>query len=162
MTIRTATAADLDQITAIEQECFPASEAASRRSFENRLAHYSDHFWVLCDEDKIIGFVNGMVSNQKDLKDEMYEDADMHEKDGKWQMIFGVDVLPAFRRKGYARQLLLFVIKEAEKQGRSGLVLTCKDRLVHYYAKFGFQDEGLSTSAHGGVSWHQMRLLFAS
>ncbi len=160
MIIRTASAADLDQITAIEQACFPASEAASRQSFENRLAYYSDHFWVLCDDVKIIGFVNGMVSSQKDLKDKMYEDASMHEKDGRWQMIFGVDILPAYRRRGYAKQLLGFVIKEAERQGRDGLVLTCKDRLVHYYAKFGFQDEGLSESVHGGVSWHQMRFCF--
>lgn len=35
--------------------------------------------------------------------------------------------------------------------------MTCKDHLVHYYAKFGFVDEGISTSEHGGVSWHEMR-----
>ena len=41
-----------------------------------------------------------------------------------------------------------------------GVVLTCKDRLVHYYAKFGFADEGVSASTHGDVVWHQMRLTF--
>ena len=45
-------------------------------------------------------------------------------------------------------------------QGRRGLVLTCKDRLVHYYAKFGFVSEGVSSSTHGGVVWYQMRLTF--
>lgn len=45
-------------------------------------------------------------------------------------------------------------------QGRRGLVLTCKDRLVHYYAKFGFVSEGVSASTHGGVVWYQMRLTF--
>lgn len=129
MIIRTASASDLDQITAIEQACFPASEAASRQSFENRLTYYSDHFWVLCDDAKIIGFVNGMVSSQKDLKDEMYVDAGMHEKDGRWQMIFGVDILPAYRRRGYARQLLCFVIKEAERQAVTALCLPAKTDL---------------------------------
>ena len=48
-----------------------------------------------------------------------------------------------------------------DKQGRKGLVLTCKERLIHYYAKFGFVDEGVSEkSTHGNVVWHQMRLTF--
>jgi hypothetical protein len=31
---------------------------------------------------------------------------------------------------------------------------------VHYYAKFGFVNEGVSGSTHGGVVWYQMRLKF--
>lgn len=46
------------------------------------------------------------------------------------------------------------------EHGRKGLVLTCKDHLVHYYAKFGFENEGISESEHGGVRWNQMRLKF--
>ena len=41
-----------------------------------------------------------------------------------------------------------------------GLVLTCKEKLLHYYAKFDFANEGVSTSTHGGVVWYQMRLRF--
>ena len=41
------------------------------------------------------------------------------------------------------------------------LVLTCKEKLVPYYAKFDFSDEGVSDkSTHGNVVWHQMRLAF--
>ena len=40
-----------------------------------------------------------------------------------------------------------------------GVVLTCKDRLIHYYEKFGFVNEGLTAkSTHGGAEWYQMRL----
>ena len=56
--------------------------------------------------------------------------------------------------------LLKRAIDDAGKQGRRGLVLTCKERLVPYYAKFGFVNEGVSSSTHGGVTWHQMRLTF--
>lgn len=53
------------------------------------------------------------------------------------------------------------IMEDAKKQGRCGLVLTCKDKLVDYYAKFGFVNEGQSTkSNHGGVAWNQMRLTF--
>ena len=53
------------------------------------------------------------------------------------------------------------VIADAKEQGRKGLVLPSKNRLVHYYAKFEFADEGVTDkSTHGNVSWHQMRLTF--
>ena len=30
----------------------------------------------------------------------------------------------------------------------------------HYYAKFGFVNEGESESDHGGAKWYQMRIVF--
>ena len=104
MNIRTATLQDIDQIAAVEKECFPAAEAATKEEFEQRLSHYADHFWLMFEDDKLIAFVDGMVTDQEDL--------------------------------------------------------TCKDRLVHYYAKFGFENEGVSESMHGNVVWNQMRLKF--
>ena len=162
MKIRTATLNDLDALTAVEAECFPAAEAATKKDFENRLAYYADHFWLMFDEnDKLIAFVDGMVTDMADLTDEMYEHAALHKEDGTWQMIFGVNTLPEYRRHGYAGQLLRRAVADARQQGRKGLVLTCKERLLPYYAKFGFQDEGVTDkSTHGNVAWHQMRLSF--
>ena len=107
-----------------------------------------------------MSFVNGMATDTPHLEDEMYENASLHNEKGAWQMIFGVDTHPDFRKKGYAGQALMAMIEDARKAGRKGLVLTCKDRLVHYYARFGFVDEGISDSEHGGVVWHEMRLTF--
>lgn len=160
MNIRKATLHDLDRITLLEQICFPEAEAASRESFRNRLNFFADHFWLLEKDGNLISFVNGMVTDLEHLTDEMYAKAEMHDENGAWQMIFGVDTDPAYRCQGCAAAVLHHVISEAREQGRKGLVLTCKDRLVHYYAKFGFVDEGMSDSEHGGVSWHEMRLTF--
>ncbi len=110
----------------------------------------------------LLSFVNGMATDEPHLRDEMYDDPSLHSPDGAWQMIFGVDTHPAFRRRGYAGMVLRRVIDDARSHGRRGLVLTCKDRLVHYYASFGFVDEGMSDSTHGGVAWHEMRLTFES
>ncbi len=158
--IRTATMEDLDQIAAVEAECFPAAEAADRASFLQRLTYYRDHFWLMFEGEKLIAFVDGFVTNEADLTDEMYEQAAMHDEDGDWQMIFGVNTLPDYRRNGYAGELLLRAIEDAKQQGRKGLVLTCKDKLLSYYGKFGFQNEGISASVHGNVVWYQMRLTF--
>ena len=56
--------------------------------------------------------------------------------------------------------LLRRVISDCRERGVKGIVLTCHERLLPFYARFGFKDEGMSTSEHGGSSWHQMRLLF--
>lgn len=159
MLIRTATIEDLDAIAAVEAECFPMQEAATREELEARLKAYAEHFWVLFEEEKLVAFVDGMVTNQEDLTDEMYADADMHEEKGEWQMIFGVNTLPAYRCNGYAGMLIQRAISDAKAQGRKGIVLTCKEGLLHYYAKFGFVNEGVTEkSVHGGAVWYQMRL----
>ena len=160
MIIRTADLSDLKEIARVEAACFPAAEAATEEEFEKRLTFYKDHFWLMFEEEKLIAFVDGMVTNQEDLTDEMYEKAEMHDEKGDWQMIFGVDTIPEYRCRGCAAALLNHVICEAKAQGRKGLVLTCKDKLVHYYAKFGFVSEGVSGSTHGNVVWYQMRLRF--
>ena len=121
---------------------------------------YPSHFWMLYDGDKLVSFVNGMVTDEPDLTDEMYDNAAMHRENGAWQMIFGVNTIPSYRRKGLAEKVLKQAILDARAQGRRGLVLTCKDALVHYYAKFGFVNEGVSESVHGNVVWNQMRLTF--
>ena len=160
MNIRTATIKDLEAVTSVEAECFPPAEAATREELAARLKYYADHFWLMFDGDKLIAFVDGFVSDEENLTDEMYAKAQLHNENGAWQMIFGVNTLPAYRNHGYAGELLKRAIADAKDQGRKGLVLTCKDRLVHYYAKFGFENEGVSESVHGNIVWNQMRLKF--
>ena len=163
MQIRMATIDDLDAITSVEAECFPPAEAATKEEFARRIKAYGTHFWLLCEKgyegEKLIAFVDGMVTDKKDLTDEMYEKAAMHNEDGAWQMIFGVNTIPECRKKGYAGQLIRCAIEQAKKEGRKGLVLTCKDKLLHYYEDFGFVNEGVSKSVHGNVVWYQMRLM---
>ena len=162
MQIRTATIDDIDIIAGAEQLCFTPEEAADIKSIERRLKVYPDHFWLLLDEDgKLISFVDGLVTDNRDLTDRMYEDESIHDESGAWQMIFGVVTIPQARKQGYAARLLRHVIKEAETQGRKGLVLTCRERLIDYYSSFGFINEGITEqSVHGGIVWYQMRLTF--
>ena len=173
MLIRHATMEDLDAIEAVEAACFPPAEAASNESLTARVAAYPDHFWLLVNTDDddtpfpsrvedgtLVGFVDGMATNEPNLADAMYDDADMHDEHGDWQMIFGVDVAPVYQHRGCASYLLRQVILDAAQAGRKGLVLTCKERLIGFYAQFGFVDEGVSVSTHGDVVWHQMRLTF--
>ena len=161
MGIRTATMQDLAAVTAVEAACFPPNEAAQEKDFAARLAVYPNHFWLLEEEDgTLVSFINGMATDESLLRDEMYENAALHQEDGAWQMIFGVNTLPAYRRQGCAARVMRQVIADAKTRGRRGCVLTCKEALIHYYETFGFQSEGVSRSTHGGVVWYDMRLTF--
>ena len=50
------------------------------------------------------------------------------------------------------------MIADARRQKREGIVLTCKEALLSFYAQFGFENEGISKSTHGDAVWYQMRL----
>ena len=112
------------------------------------------------EDGRLVAFVDGFVTDEPDLTDEMYERAELHRENGAWQMIFGVNTLPDYRRKGCAARVMERVISDARAQGRKGCVLTCKDKLIHYYETFGFRSEGVSASTHGGAVWFDMRLTF--
>lgn len=160
MRIRTAMEKDLKEITKIEEKCFPPAEAASMENFRERLRIYPDHFWLLEQEGKILSFINGMVTNEETIQDEMFENARLHEPEGGWQAIFGVNTLPRYQGKGYASMLMEQVIADAKAQGRKGCILTCKKELIPFYERFGYQNEGISASVHGNAVWYDMRLKF--
>ena len=162
MRIRTATQDDLDALCRVEAICFPASEAGTRESFAARLKVFSRHFRRLEDEGRLIGVVNGMVTDDRTISDVMFEKAELHKEGGKWQSVFGLDVLPEYRRNGYAGQLMRAFIDHAREDGRCGCILTCKEYLLHYYARFGFKNLGVSLSKHGGAVWYDMVLEFSS
>ena len=160
MKTRKATIEDLDEITKIEEIWFPKTEAASRECFRSRLLVYPDYFWLIEQDGLIVTFINGMVTDEKTITDEMFENSELHNSNGDWQAIFGVNTLPEYRNRGLAGILMKRVIEDAQKQGRRGCILTCKDTLIHYYEKFGYVNKGISESVHGGAIWYDMILEF--
>lgn len=158
--IRQVKPEDLDKVTEVEAVCFPAAEAATRESFAQRIATFPESFFVAEHNGTIIGFINGCATDERTIRDEMFEDSSLHNPEGCYQSIFGLDVIPEYQRQGIAAKLMNHLIEDARKKGRRGLILTCKDRLIHYYAKFGYQNLGVSASVHGGAVWYDMLLEF--
>ncbi|MFA6948858.1 MAG: GNAT family N-acetyltransferase [Eubacteriales bacterium] len=160
--LRYAEPSDSAALAEAEAQCFPQSEAADEDSFRARLAIYPNHFWLLCGESDgiVAAFVDGFVTNESTIRDEMFSDATLHDENGCWQAIFGVATRSEYRRQGCAAALMYRAIADAKEQGRRGCILTCKEKLLHYYAKFGYVNEGVSRSVHGGAVWYDMRLTF--
>ncbi len=160
LVVRHATADDADALALLEAQCFPAAEAATRQQFVERIAAFSDHFWLLERDGELVAAINGMVTDSPTIADKMFADAALHNEQGAWQAIFGVETAPAHQRQGYAALLMERVVSDARAQGRRGCTLTCKEALIHYYERFGYVNCGVSASEHGGAVWYDMRLEF--
>ena len=161
--IRQARPEDLDQVAEVERICFPEAEAAGRESLRLRIQAFPESFLVAEEQGgAIIGFINGAVTDKKTISDDMFEDAGLHNPEGAYQSIFGLDVVEEFRCQGIASRLMEEMIERARRQGRRGLILTCKDRLIGYYERFGYVNLGVSQSVHGGAVWYDMLLEFGT
>ena len=158
--IRKVKPEDLDAVTRVEAVCFPEAEAAPRESFRQRISTFPDSFFVAEKDGEIIRFINGCATDSRVIFDEMFADASHHREDGIYQSIFGLDVIPEYQHQGLASRLMKHLIEDAREKGRKGLTLTCKDRLIGFYERFGYKNLGLSQSVHGGAVWYDMILEF--
>ena len=158
--VRPVRMGDLDAVTRVEAVCFPEAEAAARDSFSQRMRTFPESFFVAEAEGEIIGFINGCVTDCRTICDEMFADTGYHDPDGAYQSIFGLAVVPQWQHKGVASMLMRHLIEEAEKRGKAGLILTCKDRLIGFYEQLGYRNLGVSRSVHGGAVWYDMILEF--
>lgn len=160
MIIRHATTNDICDIACVEALCFPKEEAASSKSIADRVNAFPNNFWLGYDNGTLVSYVDGLVTDMQDLSDDMFEDAKLHNDNGAWQMLFSVCTHPEHQDKGLASNVLRKVISDCKQSQRKGVVLTCKEALLPFYARFGFVNEGVSKSEHGGALWYQMRLAF--
>lgn len=153
---------ELAAVVQVERICFPAAEAATETALGQRIAAFPQSFLVAQRQDtgEILGFINGSVTDSPTILDEMFEDISLHNPNGAYQAIFGLDVLPQYRSQGIASALMRAFIAGAKTQGRKGLILTCKEHLLKFYGAFGYENLGISKSVHGGAVWYDMALYF--
>lgn len=144
----------------IEQICFPPNEACSEKQMLSRAAEVSDLFLVAIDlkTGTIAGFLNGISTHENTFRDEFFIDTDLYEPDGEYVMLLGLDVRPEYRGCGLAREIMRRYCEREKEKGRTALILTCLERLVGMYEKFGYYDLGISNSTWGGEEWHDMRI----
>lgn len=160
LTYRHAVLADAPEIARVEAFGFPPEEAATLDSLAERIQVFGDQFILLEQDGKLVSFINGMVSDQRTITDDLFEDASLHNPQGSWQMVFGLVTHPDFQKQGLARKAMNALIEQAKSEHRKGLVLTCKEHLIPFYESFRYVNEGVSGSEHGGATWYDLRLTF--
>lgn len=149
---------EAEQAARIEQICFPPHEACSRTMMLERIAVAPELFLVAVDKKtgEIAGFLNGLATDESSFSDSFFTDAHLQNPQGKNVMLLGLDVLPAYRRQGLAREIMRQYIRRERENGRKRLLLTCLESKVEMYKKMGFCDDGIANSTWGNEEWHQM------
>lgn len=142
---------DVERIVKIEHERFPAAEAAKEEDIYKRFKTFGENFIVAVENGKVIGFINGCTTDKPELPDELYHNSLLHKAAGDYQTVFGLDVLPEYRKKGIAGELLKYMISLSKKRKKKGIILTCKDYLIGYYEKFGFENQGIYMGEQSGI-----------
>jgi GNAT superfamily N-acetyltransferase len=155
---RTIRSEEADEAAMIEQICFPPNEACSEQHMKERIAKAPELFLVAVDRrtGKLAGFLNGLSTDESTFRDEFFTDANLYNPAGKNIMLLGLDVLPEYRRKGLAKELVYRYAKTERENGRQMLILTCLKPKVKMYEKMGFIDRGIANSTWGGEEWHEM------
>ncbi len=154
LNIRKARPKDMDRVYEIEQESFPPEEAATKEKYIWRQEHYPELFLIAEDSGHICGCICMISMDASLINDDVFETDPI--PDGKTCAVLTVMTEAAARRKGVAGLLLEAGIDAARSQGMDSIVLTCKEHLVHYYSRFGFEKVGVSASVHGGAVWYDM------
>ncbi len=149
MTTRLFDAADLHALYAIEEACFEPAVRFSRGLMRS-LAHDPDcRVWLGILEGVRVGFA--IVSRRgDDSPDAAY--------------LWTIEVLPGFRRRGVARQLLARVEQSAREFGCAAIELHASERnaeaLALYeaagYARFGVAEEFYGSGEDG---WRYRKVL---
>ena len=160
MSIRNAAPQDVEEIIRIEAVCFPPAEAAQTDDVRARYAAFPENFFVYEQDGNIAGFINGCTTDAPELPDALYHDASLHRPDGAYQTVFGLEVLPEYRKNGIGGQLIRHYVAVACARGKKGVVLTCKDHMIRFYERAGFTCRGMSASSHGGAKWNDMLIEF--
>ncbi|MCH6264547.1 MULTISPECIES: GNAT family N-acetyltransferase [Neobacillus] len=156
LNIRNVKMEDLSEITIIESLCFPIEEAATKETFEMRIRVIPDSFFVAERKGAIVGFVNGPVIETPYITDDLFREIKANPLTGGHQSVLGIAVTPHFQTRGVAAALLAHIEEAATAKKRETITLTCKEDLIGFYEKFGYNNMGVSKSEHGGVIWYNM------
>ena len=116
--IREVRPEDLEAAARVERLCFPAAEAAGKEALRARIQAFPGSFFVAEADGAVVGMINGAVTDEPAIRDEMFADVSLHRPDGAYQSIFGLDVLPEYRRVGIASALTSRLAAEILERGK--------------------------------------------
>ena len=119
---------------------------------------------MLRDIDKetveITGYVNGVATNEDVIRDEFFcEGGHLHDPDGSTVMLVSLVVMPEYRGLGLGREIMRVYAERERAKGRKRMILTCVEKKIKMYEKFGYRLLGLSNSIYDGLVWYDMDIL---
>jgi GNAT superfamily N-acetyltransferase len=155
---RIQTLDEVQKAHALEMICYTPEAAASLAAFHLRKEIFPCYFLLALNNEAIVGIVNGIRTNDADLSNEALKQTGDYDKNGRYLCILTLAVHPVFRGLHIGHELMSGIIQQAWHDKLYAIVLMCERHLIHFYEKLGFQYVQPSSSLHGGIEWHEMRL----
>ena len=147
---------DLPQIMAIEKAGFSSKEAGSEAAYLERIQKLGATFLVARDQAVVLGFIVGPATGARYIRDEMFTTTPENLERGGHQLVFTLAVSPLARHQHIGSQLLTALEQDARAKGRTSMSLTCLKRLVPFYERNGFTNQGVAESSHAGETWYNL------
>lgn len=123
--IRNAEMKDISQLAHIEQVCF--SDCWSARLLEEALGNVYDSCLVLEEAGNLLGYgVMRLIAGESEIQ--------------------RLTVLPDYRRRGYARELLDYMVRISREKQAESMILEVRfsnREARSLYVSYGFREEGL-------------------
>lgn len=153
-----ATEDELLHVFDIEQQSYPPEAAAALDAFRFRKQAFPDFFLIAIRDEQPVGMINGVRTDESDLSDEGVKGTAASTRQGNYFCVLTVAVNETHRRQGIGSALVVALIEQARKHRIEAIVLMCEEHLVTFYTQLGFHYVKLSSSTHGGIAWHEMRM----
>jgi predicted N-acetyltransferase YhbS len=142
----------------LEMSCYPPEAAATLAAFYRRKEKFPSYFLIAEMLEEIVGIVNGVLTSEVDLSNDTLKQNIDFIQDGPYLCILTLAVKPTHRGQQIAVQLMNQIIEQAKKDLLQAIILMCESPLIPFYEKLGFVYLRPSSSEHGGIQWHEMRL----
>lgn len=149
---------NLPVVAKLEEESYPADEAASAVSLEYRIVN-ADHLCYTAFQKgtrDVVGFIvgTGAPDDTKRMTEEMMRE---HCPSGNVLCIHSVVIRQENRRKGLGTEMMTAYLRNvAENTNMRRVLLLSKRRLVPFYEGAGFQVIGESSISHGKDTWIEL------
>lgn len=152
--IRNVQIEDLESILKIIKDTFPIAEGANAEKIRFRMDEFSQWFFVVEEERKVVGFIIGRPFNKEYIFDELYGAEKLEV--GNNLAILTVATLPERQHHRISTHVIKYFLERAKEKEVEAIVLACKKELITFYESFGFTNLGISGSSHGGSTWYDM------
>lgn len=149
---------EVRQAYTLEEASYPSEAAASQDAFLERFRVFPSYFLVAEEDQTLHGVANGVRLVHDDLSGEGMKQMTDYDAQGMYFCLLTVAVRPESRGQGIGRKLLQAIVKQAQQDRLRAVILLCEEHLVPFYKQEGFDYVRPSSSLHGGIAWHEMRL----
>lgn len=150
---------EVDYTIYMEELCMDPGEGCSRDEILSKVYAAPELFLLAVDKqtDEIAGYVNGIGTDEEVIRDAFFSDGGkLHNPDGSNIMLVSLVVMPKYRGIGLGREIMRVYAEREQAKGRKRMILTCVEKKIPMYEKFGYKLLGVSASVYSGLVWYDM------